>query len=487
MASASSSPYLRQAPRKGSPEAGSRYTWVIVAVGLLGLAVASGISLALGEVESLYLTVSLVLCLAVLSDYRIGVVTLLLVLPIQNTVYFPHGLMGITGLNPANLLLAGTLGAFVLQGRLKWGFVPRPLAWLYLLPIAAAAALGVTQVDQVVPYFYESEVLQWNNVFGYLRDELVKPMLLVVLALLLGGAVSHSQKPERFILPIALSVCAIALLEIGYILSTGMRLGSLASASQREFLSLALGIHANALGRLYAVAYALLLFTWWETRRPNLKLVLFVTMGLLSFALLLTFSRGAFVGFLLVNLLFLVWRFDMKKAGLALIALAVVAALAPEQVYQRLMVGFDTGEADAVSAGRVEGIWLPLLPEFFKSPVWGHGLLSTTWSLPMSTETMLAVTHPHNAYLEALLDMGVIGLGLLLAYFWTVWRGFRALGSNAWLSPEMRGFFQGAAAGLICFLVTGMAGSSLRPTPEFAYLWIAIGMMYGMAARKPAT
>ena len=77
-------------------------------------------------------------------------------------------------------------------------------------------------------------------------------------------------------------------------------------------------------------------------------------------------------------------------------------------------------------------------------------------------------------------------LALLLAYYWHVWRGFRALGSNAYLSPEMRALFQGGAAALVVLLVTGWTGSSLRPEIEFGYLWIAIGMMYGMLARKPA-
>jgi hypothetical protein len=73
-----------------------------------------------------------------------------------------------------------------------------------------------------------------------------------------------------------------------------------------------------------------------------------------------------------------------------------------------------------------------------------------------------------------------------MAYFVHVWRGFRALGSNANLSPEMRGLFQGGAAALICFLFTGLAGSSLRPESEFVHLWLAIGFMYGMLARRPA-
>ena len=47
----------------------------------------------------------------------------------------------------------------------------------------------------------------------------------------------------------------------------------------------------------------------------------------------------------------------------------------------------------------------------------------------MQAGAMHFVGHPHNAYLEAVLDMGFIGLALLLAYYWHVWKGFRALGS----------------------------------------------------------
>lgn len=477
---ATASPYLRQEP------AGA-FNWMLVAAGLLAFAVACGISLALGEIEALYLTTALVLCIAVLFDFRIGVVTLVMLLPLQASTFFPHALLGITGLNPQNLLLAGTLASYVLHGRLRHPgrFAPPPLLWLYVLPFAAAGLLGARHVDGMLPHFYETLVLNFNAWPGYLRDVLLKPMLIPLLGLLLGAATAASQKPERFLVPIALSVWLIALLQIGFIAASGVRLGLLASSSERDFLS-ALGLHANDLGRLFAVAYALLLFPWWETKRPGLKLFLFLTMGVLAFALLLTFSRGAFVGFILVNLLFLAWKFNLRTLGLALLALSVAAIMMPGYVVDRVMVGFDTGAVDDISAGRVEGIWLPLLPEFLNSPLFGSGLLSTTWSLPMTAGSMLTVTHPHNAYLEALLDIGVVGLALVLAYFWHVWRGFRALGSNTWLSPEMRGFFQGATAGLLCFLVTGMAGSSLRPTPEFSYLWLAIGMMYGMAARKPA-
>jgi O-antigen ligase len=269
------------------------------------------------------------------------------------------------------------------------------------------------------------------------------------------------------------------------VIAPGASLASLASASGRDFFD-AMSYHANALGRLYVVAYALLLFVWWEARSHSLKLFLLITLGVLGFALLLTFSRAAFAGAFLVSALFLTWKFNAKKLSFASLGLALVLLLAPGEFWSRITYGFDVG-ADRVSAGRLEGLWLPLLPELAKSPLWGNGIDAITWSDPMQIGVISPTTHPHSAYLESLFDMGVIGLALLLAYYWHVWKGFRALSGNARLSPEMRGFFQGATAGLVAFLVAGLVGSSLRPTPEAGYLWLAIGIMYGILARRPTS
>jgi O-antigen ligase len=262
-------------------------------------------------------------------------------------------------------------------------------------------------------------------------------------------------------------------------------LGALALSSSRTFFS-ALGMHANDLGRLYAVAYALLLFTWGETKDLRLKSVLLLTMAVLTLALLLTFSRGAFVGWVGVNVLFLVWKFNARTIGLAVLAGGIGLMFMPGALVSRISLGLvGGGDVNEFSAGRMQEIWIPLMPELFKSPIWGNGLDSIMWSQAIWTDQMLPVTHPHNAYMQVILDMGLVGMALLLAYYWHVYRCARDLGSNAHLSPTMRGFYQGVVASLLCFLITGFVGSSLRPTPEFAFLWIAIGMMYGQLARKP--
>jgi O-antigen ligase len=282
------------------------------------------------------------------------------------------------------------------------------------------------------------------------------------------------------------SVWVMGLIIIVFVSLWGVSLGELANDSSRGFLSKTLGIHVNDLGRLYAVAYALLIFTWAESREPGLRVALLASMGLVVVALMLTFSRGAFLGFIVVNVLFLLWRRNAKTLIFLGLLAAVALILLPGAVYDRIATGYGNG-LNAISAGRIEGIWLPLLPEVLRSPIYGSGLGSILWSDAMRVGggvTVLGVAQAHNAYLETLLDMGIAGLIFLCAYFVHVWKGFRAFSVDPALSPTLRGFYQGAAAGLVSFLVAGIAGSYLTPVTEQIFLWLAVGMMYGQRARK---
>ena len=458
-----------------------------VAVALLLLFGAlSGVGIALGEVEAMLASVAILASIAALIDFRAGALFLMVLLPISSVSFFPHSMFGFTGMNPINVLMAATLVSFVGRGKRLGLLTPKPLLLLYVAPIVLAGLIGSRHVDDIVPFYYENLLVHFTDGMGYLRDIMLKPLFIVVIAMLVGAAVAQSKKPERFIAPIIVAVWVMSLTLIGFVVTSGVQLGALASTGAREFLS-ALGMHANDLGRLYAVAYALLLFTWGETKDRALKTLLAVTMSVLVIALLLTFSRGAFVGFMMINGLFLLWKFNARTVAIAILVASLFALLLPGAVMGRLMLGFGGGgDMNTVSAGRIDEIWGPLaMTDIWKSPIWGNGLDSVTWADAAWNGTMLLVTHPHNAYLQAYLDMGLLGLALTLAYFWHVWKNLLSLGSNAYLSPTLRGFFQGAVAGLLCFLLTGMAGSSLRPIPEFSFLWLAIGMMYGMRARMP--
>ncbi|MGE5946933.1 MAG: O-antigen ligase family protein [Betaproteobacteria bacterium] len=455
---------------------------------LLGLL--AGVVVAVAGLNALYLCVSLVACAFILLDFRIGVVLLILLMPISSSAVFPHAMLGITGLNPLNLLLLATLGSGLLHGLADGSlrhFLPRPLLWLYILPIVAAGMIGAQHVGEIAPVFHVHALIDFDSTGGYLRDMLVKPLGMVLFAALVAAAVSRSAITEKFLVAGLISIWAIGLTVIVFVAQSGIGLKQLAGSDAREFLS-ALGLHANDLGRMYVVAYALLLFTWAGSRQAGEKFVLLVTMALVVCALVLTFSRGAFAGFVVVNAAFVLWRRSMRTLVAFGLAAAVALFAMPAAVYERAAVGSGEGW-NAISAGRVDGLWLPLLPEIARSPIYGSGLGSIMWSAPMRASGgagVLQATHPHSAYLQALLDMGVAGLVLLCAYFIHVWRGFRALSLDPHLAPAVRGYFQGAMAGLLSILVSSVTDGSLTPRPEQALLWLAIGMMYGQLHKRPA-
>ncbi len=455
------------------------------------LAVFWGVMVAFAGLNALYLCLSLVGCAFILFDFRIGVVLLILLMPLSTSPLLPRAMLGIAGLNPLNLLLVGTLASCLLRGLSDGGlrrFVPRPLLWLYVVPILAAGIIGSQHVGEIASAFHAlPDLINFKDTPGYLREMVGKPLSMVAFALLVGAAASRSGKPEKFLIPAVISIWVAALIVLGFVAYSGIALNQLASSGSRAFLS-TLGMHANDQGRLYMVAYALLLFTWAESKGPGPKLALLATMGLVVTALVLTFSRGAFVGFFLVNVLFLLWRRSVKALVFFGLVVSIALFALPTAVYDRVSTGEGEG-VNAISAGRVDGLWLPLLPEVARSPIYGSGLGSIMWSETMRTGgggNVLVATHPHSAYLQALLDMGAVGLILLCAYFFHVWRGFRALGRDPALSPPLRGLFQGAAAGLLGFLVSSVTDGSLVPQPEQVYLWLAIGMMYGQLSMRPA-
>ncbi len=460
--------------------------WTTGAAGIALIGALLGSAIAVAELNAVILGVSLLACIFVLIDFRVGVVLLIVLMPISASAVFPHAMLGITGLNPLNLLLLATLGSYLLRALADGSvarLVPRPLLWLYLVPIVIAGALGSRHIGEIAPFLLFDEV-QYDSAGGYLRDVVVKPLFMVVFALLVAAAVSRARDPERFLVPILVSIGMMILMVLVFVARSGVGLDQLASSRSRAFLS-PLGLHANDLGRLYATAYALLLFTWAATQERTLRLVLFAAMGLVVAALVLTFSRGAFFAFFVVNGLFLVSRRSAGALALGALLVAGLLLALPGAFYDRLGTGFGDG-LNAISAGRLNGIWLPLLPELWRSPIYGNGLGSILWSDAMRAGQILATTHPHNAYLRTLLDMGVVGLVLLCAYFAHVWKGFRALSVEPSLSATLRGFYLGAAAGLASLLIGGIADSSLTPAPEQVFLWLAIGMMYGQRAKAPA-
>jgi O-antigen ligase len=460
------------------PPSGRR---ALAIAGLVAVGAFWGALVGVAGVAAALICISLFACVFVMRDFRVGVGILIAIMPISQSYVFPHAMFGVTGLNPLNLLLVTTLLSLFMRslGDGTWKhFLPRSVLFIYIAPLVMGVAIGMFHVDEIPKGFRDLELIFFDNPAGYVRDMLLKPLTFVVYALLVAAAVERSRQEERFITPMIVSVFVMAMMAVIFVAISGISLSALAGTFARHFFS-AIGMHANDLGRLYATAYALLLFIWSRTDRMSLKTLLVISMGLVCVALVLTFSRGAFFGFILVNIIYLVSRPNLKTIVAAVLLVPVAAIIAPGAIWSRVTMGVGDG-ANAVTAGRTNEIWAPLLPELFKSPIWGDGVGSILWSDAMLEGRLPLVGHPHNAYLQAYTDMGVIGLVLLVLFWIYCWRHLRRLSKDARVKPELQGFFEGAAAGVLAFMAAGFAGASLAPVPAQAFMWLAVGVMFGV-------
>jgi hypothetical protein len=242
MASATATAYAR--PRAAS----SSYLGLLIVTAMLGLAAALGFAVAVGEFAAFFVAMSVVAGIAVFFDFRIGAVLLILILPMGATYFLPHSVLGVPSLNPFNIVIAATFIACVLRGQFT-GMAPRPLVWLYVVPIMIAGLLGMAHAKDIYPLFFDNMIVNFTGPVGYLGEMAIRPLFMVLAALLVGAAAVHSQKPERFLIPLMLSVWIIAALQFSLIAASGVRLGFLAGVGARAFYN-QMGLHANELGRL---------------------------------------------------------------------------------------------------------------------------------------------------------------------------------------------------------------------------------------------
>ena len=91
---------------------------------------------------------------------------------------------------------------------------------------------------------------------------------------------------------------------------------------------------------------------------------------------------------------------------------------------------------------------------------------------------MLPVGHPHNAYLGVLLDLGLVGIAVVGAFFWSAWKTFRRL-SQHHVDSQWRGVFEGGIVSLMCLAIQGLTDDKFVPTYPQAALWVCYGLALG--------
>jgi len=193
-------------------------------------------------------------------------------------------------------------------------------------------------------------------------------------------------------------------------------------------------IARNAAGGFFAILFCLGLACCLK-QRSKLLVGMLVLNGLMLFS---TYSRGSMLGLLVLIPYFLVrGRWARPALGL-LMASLIAASLAIAIMHTHDSVNylgyrFDISNADEKVANldiRYEWLWPRALEYFRMSPIVGMGFgsfddqfSSVVGYFGIFTEA-LGITinhsdsHAHNSYLNILAELGIVGLGLIMWFYW---------------------------------------------------------------------
>jgi hypothetical protein len=171
--------------------------------------------------------------------------------------------------------------------------------------------------------------------------------------------------------------------------------------------------------------------------------------------------------------------FISKRAQLLpviLVAALGMSFVATSTIIERATTGIEAEDPNTFSAGRLDLIWLPLIEEILEDPVdiaFGRGRYGMVTASVHKEGLIRAASHPHNMYIEAVADSGVVGLVIFSALFgFLLQRTYRSIPRLR--DPVVREYQCGVLISLAMYMMAGMTGRSFFPAVDNSFLWVVV-------------
>jgi O-antigen ligase len=442
---------------------------------------------------TLLLAIVLFLALYAWKDWYKSLCGLILLMAVIEHPDMPKTMLGIQGLNPWNLLLLVILLAWLVRRRhehLSWD-MPPSISLLLLL------YLGVVVTGFLRMMSDRGTLVEYTT--DYLVSEhLINTVKWTIPGLLLFDGCRSRTRFRAGLASVLGIYLLLALQVIKWMPPSAALSGDALSERSSKILLNEIGYHRVNLSMMLAGASWAILATVPLTTRLRQVVGIVAASLVVVYAQALTAGRMGYVTWAVVGLLLCVFRWRRYLPLVPLVILA--AALVVPGAAERMFAGFSadtrnsnprlTGHAgldrdnDAedpdvytITAGR-NVAWPYVIDKISQSPIFGFGRLAmerTGLAAFLWDEFRESFPHPHNAYLELLLDNGWVGFLLVVPFYLAVLaRSFTLFSSR----PPFCAAIGGVASSLLLALLTASFGSqTFYPREGSVGMWCAIGLM----------
>lgn len=231
----------------------------------------------------------------------------------------------------------------------------------------------------------------------------------------------------------------------------------------------------NVLGEYILLILPVCAALVWQKPNKLSKLVFTLAAGVMFATLILTFSRGCWIGFMVTAGLFVTFVCG-KIWGLALIALPFVPMIIPESIINRFASVGDM--KDSSTSYRVY-IWmgsLAMVKDFWASGI-GPGTEAFKAVYPFYSYSGIVAPHSHNMFLQILVETGVVGIGVFLIILYMFGKkmidGYQATSRKG---SRLGAMIVAITTGVIGFAVQGMFDNCFYNYRVFLIFWFVLAL-----------
>lgn len=426
-----------------------------------------------------------VIALAVYAwrDWFVSLCGLILLMAVLEHPDMPKNIAGIQGLNPWNILMADILLAWAItrsQGRYVWDMPRYVNILLILYLVVVVAAFLRMMVDR--------EMLGPIPIVGLISEYLINCVKWVIPGLLLFDGCRTKRR-----IYIALS-CILGLYFL-LALQVIKHVPPSAAISGNSLSYLALKNIRNNIGYSRVNMSMMLSGASWAifamlplVRRWKWRLLILAAGFMVAYAQALTGGRMGYVAWGMVGVILCLIRWRKALLFAPLVPLAIVVIL--PGTMERMLQGF--GKVDVAGEEYVDEsemtadrmiIWPYVIAKIGESPGVGYGREAMIRTGLSEQFTHLGFPHPHNAYLEFLLDNGLLGFLLVMPFYAVVmWHAMRLfLDQHSALCAAVGGM---TCALVLALLVAAMGSQTFYPREGSVGMWAAIMLMFRVAVER---
>ncbi|MGE4483474.1 MAG: O-antigen ligase family protein [Oscillospiraceae bacterium] len=220
---------------------------------------------------------------------------------------------------------------------------------------------------------------------------------------------------------------------------------------------------------LLVIPFAFAMFL--AERRQGKKLLYLCAAGAMCLCMLLTLSRGGWLGLIFAAAVFII-LLDGRFIFLGIAALIALYFVLPESFIARFT---SIGNLSDSSTSYRVAIWygtLSMLKDYWFCGI-GPGTAAFNLVYPLYSFSAAAAEHSHNLFLQITCDAGICGIAIFLATLFTYFRTTLSAMSRE-RDKKSRCLQAAAVAAIVGFLVQGMADNAFYNYRVLLMFWVIL-------------